>query len=200
MRKQEPILVDFRQVDTSNALLPNPAVFSKAAWNNLYLEVHEQPKFSLDEHQQTMHVLAHILSPSSGERWFDGKRNYEKRNVGDVAICPEGVAHRCNWETATRFMILAMEPELLKQMSQDWMNPDQIELVPQFSTGGDALMHGILMRFREELETGKISNRLLIDSLKTTLTIHLLQKYSTTKSKPTQVNNGLSKAKLQQVT
>jgi AraC family transcriptional regulator len=200
MKEQESTLVDFRQADASNALLPNSAIFSNAAWNNLYLEVHEQPKFALDEHQQTMHVLAHILSRSSGERWFDGKCNYEQRNIGDVAICPEGVVHRCNWETATQFMILAIEPELLKQMGQDWMNPDQIELIPQFSTGEDVLMHGILTKFREELEAGEISNYLLIDSLKTALTIHLLQKYSTAKPKPAKANNGLSEAKLQQVT
>ena len=200
MREQKPTLVDFRQADASDALLPNSAVFANAAWNNLYLEVHEQPKFALDEHQQTMHVLAHTLSCSSGERWFDGKHSYEQRNIGDIAICPEGMTHRCNWETASRFMILAIEPELLKQMGQDWMNPDQIELIPQFSTGEDVLMHGILTRFREELEAQEISNYLLIDSLKIAMTIHLLQRYSTTKPKPAEANNGLSKAKLQQVT
>lgn len=180
-------------------MLPNSAIFANATWNNLYFEVHEQPKFALDEHRQTTHVLAHILSPSSGERWFDGKRNCEQRNVGDVAICPEGITHRCNWEATSRFMILAMEPELLKQMGQDWMNPDQIELIPRFSTGEDVLMHGILTRFREELEAGEIGNYLLIDSLKIALAIHLLQRYSTTKPKPAEANNGLSKAKLQQV-
>ena len=114
MREQKPTLVDFRQADASDALLPNSAVFANTAWKNLYFEVHEQPKFALDEHQQTMHVLAHILSRSSGERWFDGKRNYEQRNIGDVAICLEGMTHRCNCETASRFMILAIEPELLR--------------------------------------------------------------------------------------
>lgn len=200
MTKQKPTVVDFRQVNASNVLLPNPAVFANAIWHNLHLEIHEQPKFALDAHQQTMHVLAHILSPSSGARWLDGKRNYEQRNIGDVAVCPEGVMHRCDWETSTRFMILAIEPELLKQMSQDWINSDPIELIPQFATGKDALLNGILTRFREEVETGKISNHLLVDSLKTVLSIHLLQKYSTTKPKPVKTNSGLSQAKLHQVT
>jgi AraC family transcriptional regulator len=85
MREQKPTLVDFRQADASDALLPNSAVFANAAWNNLYFEVHEQPKCELDEHQQTTHVLAHILSRSSGERWFDGKHSYEQRNIRPLA-------------------------------------------------------------------------------------------------------------------
>lgn len=197
MKKQESTLVDFRQPDASGALLPNPAIFSTATWNNLYLEIHEQPKFALDEHQQTMHVIAHMLSSSSGDRWFEGKRNYERRNIGDIALCSEGVAHRCNWEDSARFMILAVEPELFKQMGQDWI-PDQIELVPQFTTGQDALMHGILTTFREELESGE-SNHLLIDSLRTALTIHLLRKHNTTQPKPVKESDGLSKAKLRQM-
>lgn len=198
MRKQELPLVDFRQTNVSSVLLPNPAAASNANWSNLYLEVHQQPAFALDEHQQTMHVIAHILSPSSGERRLDGKRSYEQRNIGDVAICPAGVTHCCNWETPTQFMILAIAPDWLKQIGQDWVNSEQIELLPQFATE-DALIHGILTEFRTELESGAIGHPLLIDSLKTALSIHLLRKYSSQPSKPDRNNDGLSKAKLQQV-
>lgn len=197
MQQQESTLVDFRQADASNTLLPNPAVFS-AAWTDFYLEVHEQPKFALDEHQQTMHVIAHLLSQSSGERWFDGKRSHESRSIGDVAICPEGTAHRCNWKTSAKFMILAVAPELLQRMGQDWID-EKIELTPQFATE-DVLLHGILTKFREEMAPDRVENHLLIDSLQTVLSIHLLQQYSTTKSKSSKENKGLSKPDLQRVT
>ena len=137
-QRQEIKVVDFHQENASDRLVPKSALFSNSAWDNIYLEFHEQPKFDIGEHQQTMHVIAHLLfSCSQGERWLDGKFKREKRNVGSFAICPEGISHRCNWNTSIRFMILAIEPALLKEIGQDWVNPDRNELIPQFATEQD---------------------------------------------------------------
>jgi AraC family transcriptional regulator len=97
-------------------------------------------------------------------------------------------------------MVLAIEPAFLKQIGQDWVNPDRIELIPRFMTERDALMQGIFLTLREELETGGIGGHLLVDSLKTTLVIHLLRNYCTTFPKLSSYSNGLSQAKLTLVT
>jgi len=94
--------------------VPNPAVLASSGWNSLYIELHQQPKFEVAEHQHTMHVLACGLPDSPedsgaiGERWLAGKRETERRRLGDIAIIPAGISHRCNWNTMVQFGILAL--------------------------------------------------------------------------------------------
>ncbi len=193
-------LLDYRQENASDAFVPKPAAFSSSGWDSLYLELHQQPTFETIEHQHTMHVIAYGVSSSSlGERWLDGKRTIERRSKGDIAIIPAGISHRCNWNAPAQFMVLAIEPTLLFQVGQDWVNPDRIELIPHFMTKQDVLIQGIFSALRDELETGKIGGYLLIDSLKTTLAIHLLRNYCSTQPKLSSYVNGLSKLVLQQV-
>lgn len=198
-------VIDYRQENATESIVPKPAVLSSRCWDSIYLELHQQPKFDVAEHQHTMHVIASGLSCSSrvcssGERWLDGKLTRETRNLGDIAIIPAGISHRCNWNTSVQFMILAIESALLKQVGQDLVNPDRIELIPHFMTGQDVLIQGIFCALRQELESGKIGGYLLIDSLKTTLAIHLLRNYCTTQPKLSSYADGLSKSTLQQVT
>ena len=206
MKKPKPTikLIDYRRENASDAFVPHPAVLSSSGWDSLHLELHQQPKFDVAEHQHTMHVIAYGLScssvsDSSGERWLDGKLTRETRHLGDIAIIPAGISHRCNWNTSVQFMILAFECVLLKQVGQDLVNLDHIELIPRFMAQQDALIQGIFCTLREELESGKIGGDLLIDSLKTTLAIHLLRNYCSTRPNLSNDADGLSRAKLQQV-
>lgn len=204
-------VIDYRNANAANLLLPRPSLLSSAGWSHLHLEVFQQPEFEIAEHYHTMHVIACGLSDlpealgqetrlASGERWLDGEWQQERRQAGDIAIVPAGVPHRCNWSRSTQFMVLAIEPELLHQVGQDIVNCDRIELVPQFMNQSDRLIQGIFAALKEELEIGKIGGHLLIDSLKTTLAIHLLRNYCTTQPKtPTDVN-GLSQLVLKQIT
>lgn len=202
--KQTVEIIDFSSEQTSNFLLPQPAVLKSSGWGNLHFEHHQQPKFDTPEHQANWHAIAYCPAlPGSantmGERWLDGKLATEARNQGDIAIIPAGISHRCNWHSCAQFTIVAIEPALLQQVGRDWVNPDRIELIPHYMTEQDSLLQGIVSTLREELETSKIAGRLLIDSLKTTLAIHLLRNYCTIQPKLSSYENGLSKAKLQQV-
>jgi AraC family transcriptional regulator len=211
MRLQErpASVIDYRQANAANPLLPKPSLLSSSGWNDIHLEIFQQPKFEISEHQHTMHVIAcglpfpdkqQELSDLSGERWLDGKLRREIRNNGDIAIIPAEISHRCNWNTSVQFMVLAIEPSLLKQVGQDWLNPDRIELIPRFMTEQDALIQGIFSTLKEELETGGIGGRLLVDSLKTALAIHLLRNYCKTSPKLSSYSDNLSQAKLTLVT
>ncbi|MBF2009462.1 MAG: helix-turn-helix transcriptional regulator [Chlorogloeopsis fritschii C42_A2020_084] len=197
-------VIDYRQENASDPFVPKPAVLSSSKWDSIHFELHQQPKFEITEHQHTMHVIAQgvassSLSDLSGERWLDGKLKRETRKHGDIAIIPAGISHRCNWNTSVQFIILAIESVLLKQVGQDWVDCDRIELIPHFMTRQDVLIQGIFCALREELEFDKIGGYLLIDSIKTTLAIHLLRNYCTTQPKLSSYADGLSTLKLQQV-
>ncbi len=201
--------IDYRQVNATNSLLTAPSVLSSSGWQDIHFELFQQPPFEVAEHQHTMHVIAcgvpyaqteSSLNYSSGERWLDGKLKTEERNIGDIAIIPANVSHRCNWNTSVQFMILAIEPKLLEQVGIDWINCDRIELIPQFMTVQDVLIQGIFSTLKAELETGGFGGTLLVDSLKTALAIHLLRNYCNTSPKLSTYDDGLPWAKLTLVT
>jgi AraC family transcriptional regulator len=201
-----PKTLDYRQANASDPFVPNPAVLASSGWDSLHVELHQQPKFEVAEHQHTMHVIACGLpnTPEDrfaiGERWLAGKCETERRQLGDIAIIPAGIAHRCNWNTTAQFGILAIEPILLQQIGQDWINPDKIELRPQFMSKRDDLIQSIFSTLSAELATGGIGSNLLVDSLKTTLAIHLLRNYCTTLPRLSSYADGLSDANLKLVT
>ncbi|MEH2110739.1 AraC family transcriptional regulator [Nostoc sp.] len=210
MSVQKVSVIDYRQANAANSLLPKPSILSSTGWSHLHLEVYQQPKFEIVEHQHTMHIIACGLPDSleelerdnnkTGERWLDGKLEQERRRAGDIAVIPAGIYHRCNWNSSVEFMVLAIEPALLQQVGEDFVNPDRIELTPRFMSQQDVLIQGIFSTLRDELESGKIGGDLLIDSFKTTLAIHLLRNYCTTQPKLSSYANGLSQAILKQVT
>jgi AraC family transcriptional regulator len=205
----EPLaqIIDYRQADASAPFVPNPAILASSGWEHLHVELHQQPKFEIAEHRHTMHVIACGLpnAPEErgfaiGDRWLAGKRETERRQLGDVAIIPAGISHRCNWNTAARFGILAIDPTFLQQIGRDWVNPDRIELIPRFMSERDDLIQGIFSTLQSELERIGIGGNLLVDSFKTALAIHLLRNYCTTSPKLSSYANGLSAAKLEVVT
>jgi AraC family transcriptional regulator len=203
MRERKPSvkLLDYCQESASDQIVPNPAVLRSLGWNGLHLELHQQPTFATNEHHHTMHVLACGLIDSSnrnapGMRSLDGKRSRERRGVGDIAIIPAGITHSCSWDIPAQFMVLAIEPTLLKQVGQDWVNPDQIELQPQFMSKSDPFIQSILATLKAEAAIGGMASHLLIDSLKTALAVHLLRHYCVTRPKLSSYSQGLSQVTL----
>lgn len=97
MSAQQVAVIDYRKVNAANSLLPKPSILSSCGWSQLHLEVYQQPKFEIAEHQHTMHVIAHspvsscFPASSKGERWLDGKLYRETRHQGDIAILPAGI-------------------------------------------------------------------------------------------------------------
>jgi AraC family transcriptional regulator len=199
--EQNVKLLDYSQENASNIFVPNsPTLSSFGYWSNIHFEHHQQPAFEVVEHQHTWHTIAYGHAGNSwGERWLDGICTKERRNQGDIAIIPAGISHRCNWNTESEFTILAIEPTLLKQIGEDFIDSDRIQLIPQFMSEQDLLIQSIFLTLRDELESCQIGGNLLIDSLKTTLAIHLLRKYCTTKPKLYSDQDGISTLKLKQV-
>jgi AraC family transcriptional regulator len=197
-----PVL-DHRQVNPTKGLLPWPAILSSSGWDGIHLELYQQPKFSIAEHQHPLHAIALGLPNSTGNatgyRWLDGDRHREARPVGSIAIIPAGVSHRCSWDSEAQFMVLALEPDLLKQMGQDWVNPDRLQLLPRFMDAEDGFVQRLGSTLRAEAESGGLGSPLMIDSLKTALAVHLLRHYCATQPRLSSFSGGLSIAKRNQV-
>ena len=201
---QSVSVLDHRQVNPAEGLLPRPAVLSSSGWDGVHLELYQQPRFTTADHQHTLHAIALGLPDASnqtpaGYRWLDGQRHRENRPPSGIAVIPAGVTHRCSWDGDAQFMVLALEPDLLKQMGQDWVNTDRIELRAQFMEATDGLMATVLSTLKTEAERGDLGSPLLVDSLKTTLAIHLLRHYCTTQPRLASLAGGLSQVQREQV-
>ncbi|HCF28626.1 MAG TPA: AraC family transcriptional regulator [Cyanobacteria bacterium UBA11049] len=201
IQKQNLKLLDYTQENASKTLVPNlPTLSSFGCWSNIHFEHHYQPAFEVAEHQHTWHIIAYgYLGGSLGERWLDGIRREERRERGDIAIIPAGISHCCNWNTEAEFTILAIEPSFIKQIGEDFIDGDRIQLIPRFMSEQDLLIQGIFSALRDEIESGKIGGILLIEHLKTALAIQLLRQYCTTKPKLSSYQDRLPPIKLQQV-
>ncbi|MBE9009423.1 helix-turn-helix transcriptional regulator [Pseudanabaenaceae cyanobacterium LEGE 13415] len=200
------VSIDFSCKQTCDFLLPQPAMLKSVDWEHLHFEHHHQPQFDTPEHESNWHVIAYCPPIScsvdsqmrSGERWLDGKLKQEARHDGDIAIIPAGIVQRCNWRMTSQFTIVAIDPTLLQQIGQDWLN--RIELIPQYMTQQDALIQGIISALRAEVENSAIGEQLFVDSLRTALAIRLLRNYCTTKPKSLKNAKKLSQLNLQQIT
>jgi AraC family transcriptional regulator len=204
LNRHSQAMIDYRQPAAADSLLPQPARLSSAGWNEIHLAIFQEPAFEIAEHQHTLHVVACGLpaapgrsqQPAAGDRWLAGQRQTERRLPGDIAVIPAGIAHRCSWHDATQFMVLALEPGLLRRLGQDWVDPDSIELVPCFMSQPDELLQHSLLRLKAELETGGIASPLLVDSLKISLAVHLLRHYCATQPRWPASGGGLSSRQL----
>ena len=201
MQGQRVKIIDYKQEKASNGFVPNPAILISNGWRDIHLEFHQQPKFETAEHQHTMHVIACSVGDSlaKGERGLGGKLQVERRNRGDIAIIPASIAHVCNWNTSAEFAVLAIEPKLLQEVGKGIVDCDRIELVPQFMDQGDTLIEGIFSALKDELQFKQMGGSLLVDNLKTTLAIHLLRKYCSTKPKLSSYEDGLSPLKQKEI-
>ncbi|MBE9109048.1 helix-turn-helix transcriptional regulator [Nodosilinea sp. LEGE 07298] len=196
-------VLNHREANPAEGLLPRPAVLSSAGWDDIHLELYQQPKFATAEHQHTLHAIAiglpNAAANPTGYRWLDSQRHREERPQDGLAIIPAGVSHRCSWDSDAQFMVLALEPALLQQVGQDWVNPDRIQLLPQFMDTADSFIQSLVLALKAEVVSGGLGSSLLVDNLKTALVIHLLRDYCETQPRLSSIASGLSKAKRNQV-
>jgi AraC family transcriptional regulator len=196
-----------QQLDSSEAtnplpLLPYPPLLTSQAsgWSGIYVEHHQQAAFDLPEQIGSQHVLCvhQFQQPTRLERSLDGKRQTEKIGCGEIAIIPAQIVHKLRWQTPGDFTLVMLDPAHLYRSVQSSIDVENFELKPQ-SPILDPLMYQIIQALKLELEPGGIGGQLMVESLTTSLTIHLLRRYSTRKFNIPEFAGGLSKAQIRYV-
>ncbi|MDJ0675059.1 MAG: AraC family transcriptional regulator [Calothrix sp. MO_167.B42] len=203
MKPENAIKVNFQEKTASNLIFPNSPILSSngSRWEGMVFEYHQQPTHDTNEHHFAMHVICIAMVKAVRERWLDGKFRQGLVNPGNIGIYPANTLHRTVWnakEQLLNFMFVAIHPKLLHCVGQEIIEPNKIELIPYFQTIRDPLLYGIINACKKELETGGVSDRLYIESLRATLAIHLLKKYSAYKPIIREYTDGLSPYKLKQ--
>lgn len=201
MPTEEIINIDFTQEDACSQILPRSPLASSyhAKWDGIRLDHHQQPAFETPEHSPQQHVIGVSLTkqPTNAERVLNGRVQQECIKYGDVALIPANSYHKISWELESEFLVVSLEKALFARAASDAVDLQQMEIIPHFATT-DPLIQQIGLALHSELESDGKGSRIYIESLATTLCIHLLKHYSVSSAKIATNSEGLSRLKLQQ--
>jgi AraC family transcriptional regulator len=131
------------------------------------------------------------------EQWLDGIRKVGIRKTGDVSLIPANTLTKSVWHREVDFSLLWLDSKHISQIAYEAVDTDQIEIIPRFAAP-DPLIYQLILGLRSELELGESCSLLYVDSLITTLSLHLIRKYSVTKPLIQDYTDGLPKSKLRQ--
>jgi AraC family transcriptional regulator len=198
---EEIINIDFTQEYACSQILPRSPFASSyhAHWDGIRLDYHQQPAFETPEHSPQQHVIGVSLTKHSinAERVLNGYVQHECIKYGDVAIIPANSYHKISWELESEFLVLSLEKALFARAAYDSVDLQQMEIIPHFAAA-DPLIQQIGLALHSQLESDGKGSRVYIESLATTLCIHLLKHYSAPSAKIATHCEGLSRLKLQQ--
>ncbi|MDJ0724212.1 MAG: AraC family transcriptional regulator [Prochloraceae cyanobacterium] len=197
------INLNYNNKDTSLQVTPIPPLLSsyRAGWQNMCLQYHDQPPHDISSHIASQHkvvIFGTQNNPIRAERSLDGYRREEQIINGDIIIVPVSVTHSCRSNDRVKAIVLALNPVAIANIAPDEINPDLVELTPQFARS-DPLLHQIGLTLKKELELGTFHGSLYINALFNALAIHLIHKYGLKKVNIEQYLDGLSKVRLDRV-
>jgi AraC family transcriptional regulator len=202
MSEKQPITIDLTQKDDVMKIVPRLPLRSSenSGWNAIHVQQHCQPAWETPECANTAHIVIVGLSSDlvQTERWFDGSRQQER--IGgrtNIAIVPAMVPHRSSWNQEASFSLLFLEPDRLTKIAYESVTTERVELIPHYVMQ-DTLIDRIGQVLTAELTEDRFGSQLLVDSLTTALSIHLLRHYSDWHKPLRDYQGGMPKRKLKQ--
>lgn len=152
----------------------------KLGWDGIYVQSCRLPAWETPEHCSAHHVISvhNSKQAAQAERMLDGHSQNEQISDGEILLLPANVRHRCVWKQEINLIILHIDPKHICRLAHEFINPDQVELIPQFPVP-DPLIYQIGLALKSELHSEGLGTRLYAESLFTALGVHLLKKYST---------------------
>lgn len=149
--------------------------------------------------QHSVAIFTDVPSPVRTERQIDGRFKQEQVIQGNCVIIPAHISQRVEWNRASGALMLAIDPTVFAQTIYEVVDPNQIELLPQFATA-DPFIYQIGVALKSALFKHSDRSRLYAETLVNTLILHLLEHYTTSRPNLRECVAGqLPQYKLQQV-
>ncbi|MFM2313441.1 MAG: hypothetical protein RLZZ04_2717 [Cyanobacteriota bacterium] len=162
-----------------------------------WFPVAKLPKIISQQH--SVAIFTDVPSPVRTEREIDGRFRQEQVIQGNCVIIPSHISQRVEWDRASGAVMLAIDPTVFAQTIYEVVDPNKIELLPQFATG-DPFIYQIGIALKSALFKHSDRSRLYAETLVNTLILHLLEHYTTTRPNLRECVAGqLPQYKLQQV-
>ena len=171
-------------------------------WDSLgiaydWYPIQKVPKIISQQH--AVGIFTDVPSPAITDRYIGGSFQQEQVIQGSCVIIPANTSQYAEWNQATGAITLSIDPLIFAQAIYEVVDPNTIELLPQFATP-DPLIYQIGLAFKSALSKQGDRNRLYAETLVNTLILHLLEHYTTTRPNLTECKSGqLPQYKLQRV-
>lgn len=194
------LIIESAKPGASSLIFSNNARLSSfdQGWKGIDFEYHYQnPGFS-PECQSTEMIIAIGHNPMAIRRRLAGKIKDESTQIGDIQVNPAFSPHGTSWESPISFSLMMIRADELAKAIFDYADPDLIEVLPHFSKP-DSLIHGIAETLRFQLEHNIKSSKIYLESLRLSVTFHVLQNYSNRKIRDINTQQGLAYKSLKEV-
>ena len=187
---------------TMHCPLPPILSSSKAGWSNIYFEFHRQPAGEIPQsycHKYSLCINTKTnTNRGKSQRWFNDQFQNQCMAKGDFFIVPPETFYRGRWDSSIDFIVLCLEPTLVKRIAYESVALERVEIVPIFPKS-DPFILQIGLALKKVLETNHLGSSLYAETMANALSAHLLQYYSTSKFTLREYTDGLPKYKLTQV-
>jgi AraC family transcriptional regulator len=149
-------------------------------WENISVQQFQHPPGEESYHYSDEHAICMSLAPRPVRllQIREGKTYEGLYGKGDVSITPARVPFFARWDSEDRYLRIRLTSRFLQSVAREalTMNPDRIELLPEFKMR-DRRIEAIGMMLLAELKQENLGGRLYIESLANVLAVHLLRQY-----------------------
>jgi AraC family transcriptional regulator len=153
-------------------------------WENILVQQFQHPPGEESYYYSDEHAICMSLSsrPVHLLQIREGKTYEGLYGKGDISITPAKVPFFARWDSEDRYLRIRLTSRFLQSVAREAldMNPDQIELLPEFKMR-DRQIEAIGMMLLAELKQENLGGQLYIESLANVLAVHLLRQYAAAK-------------------
>jgi AraC family transcriptional regulator len=180
-----------------------PILSSKdRGWENILIEQFQNPAGEGKTYYSDQHAICLSLAPRP-IRFLQikaGKTHAGLYGKGDISITPAKTSFFARWDEDDQYLLIRIASHLLQNVAIEAldMNPDRLELIPEFRTR-DRQIEAMGMLLLAELQQENLGGRLYVESLTNILAVHLLRQYSVLQPRLAIYEGGLPERQLVQV-
>ena len=173
------------------------------AWDGIQVQCHRQPAYEFSEvsYQQHTILVGKNMSDLTIDATIGAKRRVFQVRDGEIGLIPANAISKCKFiaDRDYDYMMILLEPFHLANIAYEAVDCERIELITHFIKV-DPFIHGIALALKSELELQQQANQMYVNSLTTSLSIHLIKNYSTfERLSLREYEDGFSKSTLRQV-
>jgi AraC family transcriptional regulator len=171
-------------------------------WGNILIEEFHHPAGEGKMLYPNEHVICLSLSPRpvrllqiQGDKSYTGL--YGK---GDFSITPAKAPFFARWDSDDRLVQMRVASSFIQKVAGETlaMNPDRLEVIPEFRTR-DPQLEAIVMMLLTEFKQDNLGSRLYIESLANILAVQFLRQYSASQPHLSAYEGGLPQHQLRKV-
>lgn len=186
------------KLPATHQLKPISLLNHSQGWENIAVEQFQNPPGECNSHYDE-HTIYLSLAPRPVRllQIQDGKTYTGLYGKGDISITPAKTPFFARWDSEDNYFQIRIASRFIQRVARETleMNPDRLELLPEFRTR-DPHIESIGMLLLAELKQENLGGKLYVESLANVLAVHLLRQYATAKPRLTIYEGGLSERQL----